>query len=55
MGIFQKWSGDNRIQDMSPKGVCTNCSGKGFYQYGLEFLHIHECTLCDGSGEVNSE
>ncbi|MEW9668908.1 hypothetical protein [Ammoniphilus sp. 3BR4] len=51
MGLFQK-SGRKQIDDDNPQRSqeCPECKGKGFYQYGLEFAHIHECPACEGNG-----
>ncbi len=55
MGLFQKRKQTQEEDQGYDIGDCVHCSGKGFYQYGLEFVHIHECPGCDGSGKVMRE
>lgn len=49
MGLFQK-SSRKQNENSQENGDCPECKGKGFYQYGLEFAHIHECPACEGNG-----
>ncbi|WP_164985003.1 hypothetical protein [Ammoniphilus sp. CFH 90114] len=51
MGFMRKKANEQRQLEQE----CSKCNGKGFYQYGLEFVHIHECPACDGSGEEARE
>ncbi|WP_167577745.1 hypothetical protein [Ammoniphilus sp. YIM 78166] len=55
MGLFQKKQRTKEENQDYSNGECVHCSGKGFYQYGLEFVHIHECPGCDGSGRTMGE
>ncbi len=52
MSLFKRWNEIQAQSNVEQREVCPNCSGKGFYQHGLEFAYIHECSVCEGSGTV---
>lgn len=55
MSLFKRWNEIHGQRIVEQSEVCPNCLGKGFYQHGLEFAYIHECSMCDGSGVIGVE
>ncbi len=57
MGFFDFLNRRNekRRSEMLQNGICPDCAGRGFYEYGFEFFHTVDCPQCGGTGELSPD
>lgn len=59
LNTFNDWMNaryEKRVAKMEEKGLCPECSGRGFNAYGHEYFygsHVMDCPGCNGTGSYN--
>lgn len=43
---------ERRREKKARRGICPDCSGRGFFSSGFESLHVLDCNNCKGTGKV---
>lgn len=51
MGFFGNRR-EKRREKKIQRGICPDCSGRGFFSSGLESVHVHDCDSCKGTGKA---
>lgn len=51
MGFFGNRR-EKRREKKIQRGMCPDCSGRGFFSSGLESVHVHDCDSCKGTGKA---
>lgn len=63
VGIINAWNDwmnaryEKRVSRMEAKGLCPDCSGRGFNTYGNEYYfgpQFFNCPGCDGTGSFQN-
>lgn len=42
---------ERRREKILQRGLCPDCSGRGFFSYGIDSMYIHDCDSCSGTGK----
>ncbi|NYE07566.1 DnaJ-class molecular chaperone [Bacillus niacini] len=50
--IFFEYLKEKRREKNFQRGICADCSGRGFFSSGFETVHVEDCNTCLGTGKA---
>lgn len=43
---------EKRREEKVKRGICPECSGRGYFSSGFESIHFQDCNTCLGTGKA---
>ncbi|MEK4029299.1 hypothetical protein MKZ02_12265 [Pseudobacillus sp. FSL P4-0506] len=43
---------EKRREKIFQRGICPDCTGRGFFSLGVESVYVQDCNTCLGTGKA---